>query len=74
MKKAVGFFTSLLCAALTVGTCFGAAESGSSNGLFPDRIEVVRSDGYQYDAEEIMYLSGVKVSAYTPGIRYTLRD
>ena len=75
MKKTYGISAALFCAVLTAGTCIGAAaESGSGRELFSDTIELVRPDGYQYDTEEIMYLSGVKVSACTPGVRYTLHD
>ena len=45
------------------------------NAFVPvDTIEIAKSSEYEFNPEEIMFLSGVKVSAYTPGVSYTLSD
>ncbi len=47
----------------------------AENAFVPaDTIEIAKSSEYEFNPEEIMYLSGVKVSAYTPGVSYTLSD
>ncbi len=56
------------------GTSTDAGAVVSADEVLTDTIEINTSGDYEFDAEEIMYLSGVKVSAYTPGVKYTLRD
>ena len=58
----------------------GAVQSptdGSSDvagdDIFTDVIEL-KDNGYAYDSEEIMYLSGVKMSAYKEDMKYSLSD
>ena len=45
-----------------------------TDDILTDTIELSEPDGYTYIAEEVMYLSGVKLSAYNPGVKYTLYD
>ena len=56
------------------GTSTDASVVVSADEVLTDTIDINTSGDYEFDAEEIMYLSGVKVSAYTPGVKYTLRD
>ena len=56
------------------GTMTDSSAAVSVDDILTDVIEIEQSDSYQFDAEEIMYLSGVKATAYTPGTQYTLRD
>ena len=71
MKKTYRTLVSLvMCAAMAGGTCLPAAAEES----FTDSIGINRTEGYTYDPEEVMYLSGVRFLADTPGARYTLRD
>ena len=71
MKKTYRTLVSLvMCAAMAGGTCLPAAAGES----FTDSIGINRTEGYTYDPEEVMYLSGVRFLADTPGARYTLRD
>ena len=44
------------------------------DSVLPDRIGVNTDGDYPYDAEEIMYLSGVRFTAYRENTRYSLCD
>ena len=55
-------------------TAGDSTASVNPNDILTDTIQINQSEGYQFDAEEIMYLSGVKVSAYTPNVEYTMKD
>ena len=77
---------ALICGCAAAGT--GAAETvqmpreeereaaGASGPgtILPDRIEIKTDSDYPYDAEEIMYLSGVRATAYRQNTRYSLCD
>lgn len=52
----------------------GDSVAVSSDEILSDTIQINQSEDYDFDAEEIMFLSGVKVSAYTPGVQYALKD
>ena len=49
----------------------GAAAMGP---VLPDRIGINTDGDYPYNAEEIMYLSGVRLTAYRENIKYSLCD
>ncbi len=49
----------------------GEADRGT---ILPDRIEIITDSDYPYNAEEIMYLSGVRATAYQQNTRYSLCD
>ena len=55
----------------------GDAETtaaASADDILTDTIEINRSDSYSFDHEEVMFLSGVELSANNKGVKYTLRD
>ena len=56
------------------GTATDASAGASADNILTDTIDIVESGDYPLNAEEIMYLSGVKASAYKSGVKYTLRD
>ena len=63
-----GIFRNVRCDGRGISLPAAAGES------FSDSIEIKRTEEYTFDPEEIMYLSGVRFLANTPGARYTLRD
>lgn len=77
---------ALICGCAAAGT--GAAETAQApreeereaagapgpGTILPDRIEVITDSDYPYNAEEIMYLSGVRSTAYRQNTRYSLCD
>ena len=63
--------------ALTAGTTEAPwEEAGTSDPgkILPDRIEIKTDRDYPYDAEEIMYLSGVRSTAYRQNTTYSRYD
>ena len=56
------------------GTETNATSEVSESDILTESIELNPSGDYIYDPEEVMYLSGVKSSAYTKGVEYALRD
>ena len=71
MKKTYRILVSFVMCAVMAGGISLPSAAGES---FSDSIEIKRGEGYTFDPEEIMYLSGVRFLANTPGARYTLRD
>lgn len=58
----------------TDNTASSSNAEVSTDEILTDTIEINTSDEYEFNAEEVMYLSGVKASAYKEGVKYTLRD
>ena len=52
----------------------GATGASAPGRSLPERIEFKTDGDYPYDAEEIMYLSGVRLTAYRKDTRYSLCD
>ena len=77
---------ALICGCAAAGT--GAAETAQApreeereaagapgpGTILLDRIGVITDSDYPYNAEEIMYLSGVRSTAYRQNTRYSLCD
>ena len=51
-----------------------ATDALAPGEILPDRVEIKTDSDYPYDAEEIMYLSGVRLTAYRQNTRYSLCD
>ena len=71
-------FAALFCGCTAEKT--GSAETlpektrEASETVLPDRIEFRTGSEYPYNAEEIMYLSGVRLTAYRENTKYSLCD
>ena len=63
-------------AAAAAALICGCAAGGVSEQekILPDRIGIKTDSDYLYEAEEIMYLSGVRMTAYRQNTRYSLCD
>ena len=72
MKKIRTAVSAAVAAALICGcAASGASEPGKN---LPGRIGIKTDSDYPYEAEEIMYLAGVRLTAYRQDTRYSLYD
>ena len=71
IKKFRTAVSAAAAAALICGCAAGASEPVKN---LPDRIGIKTESDYPYNAEEIMYLSGVRSTAYRQNTRYSLCD
>ena len=67
--------SAVIAAALVCGcAATGASDPSDPGTILPDRIGIKTDSDYPYDAEEIMYLAGVRSTAYRQNTRYSLWD
>ena len=70
--------SAAIAAALICGCAAPAPPAPSAlsapGTILPDRIGIRTDSDYPYDAEEIMYLAGVRSTAYRQNTRYSLWD
>lgn len=79
-RRGIGILLTLILVLSMVSGCNKKGkEDGSETPVYnpedvlAESIEITGSN-YEYDPEEIMYLSGVKLTAYKAGLAYSLSD
>ena len=79
--KWMSFALSTVLVLSLLAGCASSKKQGSSGNpsvsaddILTESIAVSKVEGYEYCAEEIMFLSGIVLSGYRPNVKYSLSD